>query len=272
MAIPDVAIYGMGRFGRALAEALAAAGRPPLRTGGGAQGPAALIAGLKTGTLVVLSVRDDAIAEVASQFAALAGSARHKFVHSSGSQGMLPLRSLERAGCQTGAFHILQSFPPQNAGARVPGSWCAIAGPKLLLEQLRSLAKALQMNPIELPDAARPAYHAAAVLASNALVTLLAAGESLLTGAGVPGRDAAAMLLPLVQGTLENIAAAGAQQALTGPVARGDVETLKAHRAVMPAKLLPLYRALMTQTVANAAQSGRITPAQAKALRKVLDD
>jgi predicted short-subunit dehydrogenase-like oxidoreductase (DUF2520 family) len=269
MPVPEVAIYGLGRFGRALAGALESIGRKP-RVGGRAGGPEGLLRGLKPGALVVLSVRDDAIAEVAQAFAALPECRFHSFVHCSGAHGPGLLQPLAQAGAAIGAFHRLQSFPPDNAAARVPGSWCAIAGLKPLRESLRSLAKALQMHPFELPDEARPAYHAAAVLASNALVALLAAGRELLRSQPIAHEATANMLLPLVRGTLDNVAEIGPEKALTGPVARGDVETLKTHLRALPPTIKPLYRALMLETVALAERAGRITTAQAGKLRKAL--
>lgn len=268
--IPPVAIYGMGRFGRALAEALKAAGRKPVRTGGRKAGPAALLRGLKPGTLIVLSVRDDAVAPVAAQFAAVPGAGGFSFVHASGAFGPALLARLEDAGANVGAFHILQSLPPKGGRDRLPGSWCAIAGPPALKRQLRALAQLLEMQPFELPDRARPAYHAAAVLASNALVAWLGLACDLLVRVGLSPRDAVKMLTPLVRGTVDNVAELGPATALTGPVARGDTRTLTRHLAAMNRKQATAWRAAMLQTTNFAEKAGRITKAQARALRAVL--
>ena len=99
------------------------------------------------------------------------------------------------------------------------------------------------MEPFEIADEDRPAYHAAASIASNFLVTLEAAAESL----GVP-RD---RLAPLVRQTVENWARLGAEQALTGPLARGDEVTVQRQRAAVEAErpeLLPLWDALADLT------------------------
>lgn len=268
--LPPVAVYGMGRFGRAVTGALVALGHRPVRTGGRKQGPARLLRGLKPGTLIVLAVRDDAIAQVSAQFASLPGANRHMFVHASGAFGPVLLARLEDAGAQVGAFHILQSLPPKGGHLRLAGSWCALAGPPRLGRILRRLARALGMHPFELPDKARPAYHAAAVLASNALVAWLAAGRDLLLRAGLNAKDANAMLLPLVRGTLQNVADFGPEQALTGPVARGDYRTLHRHLAALPRALARAYRAAMVQTTAFAEKAGRISRSQARALRATL--
>lgn len=268
--IPSVAIYGMGRFGNALAGALALAGKPAARTGGREPGPAALLKGLRPGTVIMLSVRDDAVAEVAAEFARVPGCKRFAFVHACGAWGPELLKPLAKAGAATGAFHILQSFPPQDGAARVAGSWCSIAGAKPLLAKLRKLALALKTLPLEMPDAARPAYHAAAVLASNAMVAILAQGRDLLLDAGIDPRAAGAMLVPLVMGTLRNVAELGPEKALTGPVARGDYMTLRRHLAAMGRNQAAAYRKLMVLTTEFAEKSRRISHAQARALRAVL--
>ncbi len=274
-ALSPVAIYGMGRFGNALAGALRAAGNPPARTGGRDPGPAALLQKLKPGTIIMLSVRDDAVAQVAAEFAGLPGCKRFAFVHACGAWGPELLQPLAKAGAKTGAFHILQSFPPQGSAggaARVAGSWCCLAGPKPLLAKLRSLALALHTKPLELPDSARPAYHAAAVLASNALVAILAQSRDLLLDAGLDPEAAGSMLIPLVTGTLQNVNELGPEKALTGPVARGDYMTLRRHLKAMNRSQALAYRKLMVLTTAFAEKSRRITHSQARALRAVLFD
>ncbi len=271
-ALSPVAIYGMGRFGNALAGALRAAGKPPARTGGRDPGPAALLHKLKPGTIIMLSVRDDALPQVAAEFASLPGCKRFAFVHACGAWGPELLQPLAKAGAKTGAFHILQSFPPQGGASRVAGSWCCLAGPKPLLAKLRSMALALQTHPLELPDSARPAYHAAAVLASNALVAILAQSRDLLLDAGLEPEAAGAMLIPLVMGTLQNVAELGPEKALTGPVARGDYMTLRRHLKAMNRSQALAYRKLMVLTTAFAEKSRRITHSQARALRAVLFD
>jgi predicted short-subunit dehydrogenase-like oxidoreductase (DUF2520 family) len=89
------------------------------------------------------------------------------------------------------------------------------------------------MEPFELGDEQRPAYHAAASVASNFLVALEAAAEELAAGAGLEPADARAALAPLVRATVENWAALGPERALTGPVARGDELTVAAQRAAV---------------------------------------
>ena len=121
------------------------------------------------------------------------------------------------------------------------------------------------MRPFELADAARPAYHAAASIASNFLVTLEAAAEQVAAGAGLAPGEARALLAPLVRQTVENWATLGPERALTGPVARGDDETVARQReavvATSPA-LAPLFDELVEATrVLTAANREPLRPA-----------
>jgi predicted short-subunit dehydrogenase-like oxidoreductase (DUF2520 family) len=111
------------------------------------------------------------------------------------------------------------------------------------------------MEPVEVADENRAAYHAAASIASNFLITLEAAAERLASEVGVERR----LLVPLVRATVENWAALGPENALTGPVARGDVETVARQREAIAEHtpdLLPLFDALVeaTQALAGEAQ------------------
>lgn len=266
---PHIAIYGLGRFGRALHEAVTALGMPA-RGGGRATGPSALLRDLPAGSLVVLSVPDDAIATVASGFAALPDCHAYAYVHACGAWGPALLQPLAKAGAATGAFHILQSFPAQDGAARIQGSWCAVDAPAGLHGNLFALAGALGALPFTLPEAARAQYHAAAVVASNALVALQGLAQQIAAKGGIQPDAAARMLLPLVRGTLANVEAHGVAAALTGPVARGDAETLRRHLAGMGDEAAAGYRAALELTIRFAVDSGRITQDQAASLRRAL--
>ncbi len=142
-------------------------------------------------------------------------------------------------------------------GAAFAGAGCAIAGSTPRAAALaRELAEALAMVPFEVADADRAAYHAAASLASNFLVTLEDAAERLAATAGVPR----AALVPLVRASLENWATAGGPAALTGPIARGDGETVARQREALAARtpgFLPAFDALAGATRALAQRDAR---------------
>jgi predicted short-subunit dehydrogenase-like oxidoreductase (DUF2520 family) len=144
-----------------------------------------------------------------------------------------------------------------GAGATFDGAECPGDGSgPAAIDAARALAGRLGMAPFEVRDEQRAAYHAAASIASNFLVTLEAEAEALATDAGVEGFDARRMLGPLVRTTVENWIDLGPPAALTGPVARGAAATVARQRDAVEQKrpqLLPLYDAMVERTEALAA-------------------
>ena len=117
------------------------------------------------------------------------------------------------------------------------------------------------MTAFEIDDEGRAAYHAAASLASNFLVTLQAAAESIAAGAGLEPSEARALLVPLLRRTVDNLAELGPERALTGPVARGDERTVEAQRAAV-AEIAPHLLELFDQLVHHTRTlAGREVPA-----------
>jgi predicted short-subunit dehydrogenase-like oxidoreductase (DUF2520 family) len=208
-----IAVIGRGRLGTALAEALRAAG---LRV----DGPLGRGADAAGAGLVLLCVPD---AEIAVAAAAVAPRDGLLVGHCSGATGLDVLAPHEAF-----SLHPLMTVP--RGGARFAGAGCAIAGatPRAL-RAAEGLADGLGMVSARVDEADRAAYHAAASVASNFLVTLEAAAERLAASAGLPRE----LLAPLVRATVENWAAGGAERALTGPIARGDEETVRRHRAAV---------------------------------------
>jgi predicted short-subunit dehydrogenase-like oxidoreductase (DUF2520 family) len=226
-----IAIVGRGRLGPALAGALRAAGHPVLGPlGRGADGAGA--------DAVLLCVPD---AEIAAAAAAVPVRAGVLVGHCSGATGLARLAPHEAFG-----LHPLMTVT--RDGAAFAGAGCAVAGTtERALGHARALAAALGMRPVEIADEDRAAYHAAASIASNFLVTLEAAAERLAATTGTP-RD---VLVPLVRATVENWAALGGERALTGPIARGDEATVARQRAAVAERapdLLALYDALAAAT------------------------
>jgi predicted short-subunit dehydrogenase-like oxidoreductase (DUF2520 family) len=230
-----LALVGRGRLGSALAQALADSGLALL------QGPLGRGADGADADAVLLCVPDDEIAAAAALIAPgrLVG-------HCSGATSLEPLAPHE-------AFSLHPLMTVTGYGARFAGAGAAIAGSTArALEFARGLAQALGMRGVEVADRDRVAYHAAASIASNFLITLEAAAERLAGSAGVDRE----LLAPLVRATVENWIALGPERALTGPVARGDQATVTAQRAVLAERaedLAPLFDALVEATRALAA-------------------
>jgi predicted short-subunit dehydrogenase-like oxidoreductase (DUF2520 family) len=237
--VPDIpacthlAIVGRGRLGNALAAALSN-GRYELL------GPLGRGFDGRDADVVLLCVPDGEIAAAAGQISPgpLVG-------HCSGATGLRPLTPHE-------AFSLHPLMTVTAKGAQFAGAGAAIAGstPRALAVAAE-LAESLGMRAVEVLERDRVAYHAAASIASNFLITLEAAAEQLASDAGVD-RD---LLVPLVRATVDNWAALGAERALTGPVARGDEQTVAAQRAAVEERapeLLELFDVLVSRTRALA--------------------
>ena len=234
-------IVGRGRVGTALAGALRDAGVEIDGPAGRGERPARCDA-------IVLCVPDAEIAAAAEVVTAAAPLVGH-------TSGATPLAALAHAGVPGFGLHPLQSFA--HPGVRFEGAGAAVAGttPEALAFAV-SLAERLGMRPFEIDDEGRAAYHAAASVASNFLVTLEAAAETIAAGAGLDRDEARELLMPLVRQTVENVAELGPEGALTGPVARGDEATVEGQRAAVQQSapdLLPLFDELVERTRALAA-------------------
>ncbi len=242
-----LAIVGQGRLGTALSAALDERGYSligPLGRGADAGGAEA----------VLLCVPDGEL-----QAAAAAVRPGRLVGHCSGATGLAVLAPHE-------AFSLHPLMTVTAGGAAFAGAGAAIAGstPRAL-DFARGLAEALRMLPFELDEADRAAYHAAASMASNFLVTLEAAAERLAQTTGA-SRE---LLVPLVRATVENWSALGPELALTGPVARGDEVTVAAQREALTERapeLLALFDAFVDATRALAGRQPTAAPARQRSL------
>jgi predicted short-subunit dehydrogenase-like oxidoreductase (DUF2520 family) len=232
-----VAIVGAGRLGTAIATALRGNHDFELT------GPLGRGADASGSDIALLCVPDREISAAASALAPglIAG-------HCSGATGLEPLSPHE-------SFSLHPLMTVSTAGADFAGATAAIdATSARALDVARSIAGALHMTPLHVRPEDRVAYHAAASIASNFLVTLEAAAERLASTAGV-GREA---LAPLVRASVENWVRLGPERALTGPVARGDEATVSRQRdavAQRTPELGPLFDALTEATRALAAST-----------------
>jgi len=227
------AVVGAGRLGRALVAALREAGLD-------VEGPLGRGARCPDADVVLLAVPDG---EIANAAAAVERRADGPLVgHCSGATTLDPLAPHEAF-----SLHPLMTVPADGP-APLAGAAAATAGTTPRARGVaRQLALCLGLTPIEVADADRAAYHAAASIASNFLVTLEAAAERLAATAGL---DRAA-LVPPVRAVVENWAAMGPERALTGPIARGDEETVARQRAAIAERapdLLELFDVLAEAT------------------------
>jgi predicted short-subunit dehydrogenase-like oxidoreductase (DUF2520 family) len=229
-----LAVVGAGRAGGSLAAAARAAGLE-VELGSRELDPAGA-------AIVLLCVPDDAIRE-ACEAAAPSLEPGIYVGHVSGATGLDALAAATDAGCQTFSLHPLQTIPTGQTD--LSGAPCATsASSREALAVARGLAERLGMRPFAVPEEGRAAYHAAASMASNFLIALEESAAELMRSAGVD--DPHEVLAPLVLRTAANWADSGAS-ALTGPIARGDEETVARHLEALAERapeLRPLYEAL----------------------------
>jgi predicted short-subunit dehydrogenase-like oxidoreductase (DUF2520 family) len=268
-----LALVGPGRAGTTVAAALVARGWTAVAVAGrssaapstraaadrlGASRIAEVADAGRDADLVIVATPDAVIADTA---AALAPSLRAGalVVHLAGACPREELDKLQaaRPDVEVGALHPLQSLPSPEVGLqRLPGSWCAVEGPP----SVERLALSLGLRPFRVAPGDRARYHAAATIASNHLVALLGQAARVADAAGVPPEA----LLPLIRASVDNVDALGPADALTGPVARGDGDTVARHLEALSPDDASTYRVLAREALEL---SGRDDPA----LRELLD-
>lgn len=227
--------------------------------------------------VVLLAVPDRAIPMVSIQVAS-GGALRREAVvaHLSGALPAGVLAGIHAAGGWQGSLHPLQSFADvETAVTTLPGSFMFLEGDAEAVDVLRSLAISLDARPVPMTSSGKALYHAAACAASNYLVTLADYATELMTRGGVPPDVALPALLPLIQGTVRNLGTVGLPDALTGPIARGDVGTVRGHLAALrrvPGDLVRLYVALGRKTVEVALRKGKLDRGSADELLALFSD
>jgi len=282
-AIPHAVIVGPGRVGLALGYAmlrhdavstLTVCGRRPEPPNHPlfVQGLARYEFGLTrpdpdTGA-VFLAVPDHVLPELAH---ALAGHGRAPdgcaAFHLSGALSTDVLAPLNARSYSVGALHPLQAIAHPVSGAdRIPGSYLAVTGVPEAVAVARRIAAALDSPILTVPSARRPAYHAAAVMASNFLPPLVDAACRILERAGIPFEEALPALVPLIRGTLDNLEEHGIAASLTGPIARGDAETVALHLRALEGSDRVLY-SVLGREIARLA----VGTAPEDALREILE-
>ncbi|MBI4300305.1 MAG: DUF2520 domain-containing protein, partial [Chloroflexi bacterium] len=236
---------GAGTVGTALATKLAQVGYPVIavssRSLESAQRLAQTIPGClafedaqqvaDNSDIVFITTPDDFIEQVAGR---VKWRAEQSVVHCSGALSLDVLEPVERQEAMAGSFHPLQTFAgPAQALDNLPGSTFGLEATEPLLMTLKRMAEALGGRWVVLRAQEKVLYHAAAVIVSNYTVTLMKMAAELWSDFQPERSMAVASLLPLLRGTVCNIESLGLPQALTGPIARGDVATVRKHVDVL---------------------------------------
>lgn len=250
--IPPLAVVGPGRVGRSLVAAAERAGIA-FRLAGRDDA----LDACRESEAALLCVPDGEIVAACELVAAAVPPLRY-VGHTSGATTLDALDAARAAGAEVFSLHPLQTIP--DGATELVGAPCAVAGSSDdAVALVRGLGARLGMRPFEVPEEHRAAYHAAAAMASNLLLALEECAAELLDRAGVSpsGRE---LLAPLVLRTAANWAERG-PDALTGPIARGDTETIERHlealRSAAP-ELIPVYESLTERARALAAPAEAI--------------
>lgn len=225
--------------------------------------------------LWLIAVPDSEIATIVQQLDSANIVPVHACVfHCSGAQPATIMQPLKDQGAHIASIHPVHSFAnPQRSLHSFTGTYCAMDGDQQALAQLGPLFAAIGGRTFQLSAASKPLYHAATAVASNYLVALLETALSMLEKTGLSRDAAQALIRPIVLQTAENVCTKGTMAALTGPIARGDVGTIKSHiRALLELhpEALPIYKQLGNLTLPLAKEQGTASTEQLQKITELL--
>ena len=224
--------------------------------------------------LVFITTPDGVISEVASS---VRWRTEQAVVHCCGAGSTEILASAAERGALTGAFHPFQTFAgldvPEETVDRLAGVTFAVTGDGWLPDYLSRMAHDLGGRSISIADGDRPLYHASAVMVCGYLVALIQAASEMWEEIGFSPEEALQALYPLSRATMENVGRRGLLGAVTGPVARGDTETLRSHLESLFLRapdLVPLYSSLVRASLSLGARRG-VGPDGLLAIEELID-
>jgi predicted short-subunit dehydrogenase-like oxidoreductase (DUF2520 family) len=286
MARLTVGVVGAGRVGAVLSAALRAAGHDVVAAAGESDASRGRIEALLPGVprrkptavarasdLLLLAVPDDMLRNVATMLAE--SGAIHPgqlVVHTSGRHGLAVLEPARAVGARVAAMHPAMTFTGTAVDLdRLPGTVFGLTADAAERDAANALVADLGGTPMWVPEEMRTLYHAGLAHGANHLVTLVTEAMEILSAAGAA--DPAGTLRPLLTAALDNALVQG-DAALTGPIVRGDLGTVRAHLEDITANAphtLRSYVALARATLNRAVTDGRIVPIRAARIRELLD-
>ena len=224
--------------------------------------------------LILLSIPDDVLAQVVSGLAATNAVSPGTFVlHLSGRYGIDILRPLTELGCLPLALHHVMTFTGTSIDLnRLSACPFGVTTHPTLRPVAETLVMEMGGEPVWVPEASRSLYHAALTFGANNLMTLVNQTSELLESAGITNPEA--LVAPLLSASLDNALRNG-DSALTGPIARGDAETVREHLrvlAIFDPAVTQAYRSLARLTAVRALASGALQPQSAENLLAMLAD
>lgn len=293
---PGVAIIGAGRAGGSLAVLLAASGWPLTAVWSRRPGRSRTVAGRVQATagfrpsapsrpeaaaagagVILLAVPDDALAQLAGSLADAGPPARATVaLHLSGAAPLEVLSRLRQQGVHTGGLHPLAVFPLERPPMDLlDGAGFAVGGDPVAVRLARRLARSVGGLPYRIPAAGRPAYHLAASLVANDTLALFAAAMEQAISAGLRPATARRALAHLLAGVAGALDASPPGRVLTGPVARGDAETVRRHLGTArrgDPGVRKVHVLLSRMLLRMARESGRLDAAAGRRLERILRD
>ena len=251
-------IIGAGRVGKTLGRLLADSGQLEVlavcnRTQASAEHAVVFIgqgqaitklSDLSPADWTMVATPDDKIAKIADelqQYHVLIESGC--LFHCSGTLPSSLFLACQNMGCQIASVHPVKSFAdPKMSITNFLGTACGIEGDHGAAVQLAELFRGIGAKPFTLKTESKLQYHAAMVMASNYLVTLMDVAIDLCHDAGIDENKSYDILQPIVQSTVDNVFSMGTTRSLTGPIARGDVETVAKHLSALPSCKPPIFK------------------------------
>jgi len=282
-----VGVVGAGRVGAVLAAALGAAGHEVVAAAGESDASRLRIAELLPGVLnekptavaracdlLLLTVPDDMLANVVSMLSASGAIREGQYVvHTSGRHGLAVLDPARSVGAHVVAMHPAMTFTGTSVDLeRLTGCVFGLTAAPAERAVAEALVADLGGRPMWVPEEMRTLYHAGLAHGANHLVTLVSEALELLAAAGAD--DPSGTLRPLLTAALDNALAQG-DLALTGPIVRGDVNTVRAHLADIATnapQTLDSYIAMARATLDRVVTDGRLLPIRAASIRLALDE
>jgi predicted short-subunit dehydrogenase-like oxidoreductase (DUF2520 family) len=277
VALP-VFVLGAGRAGKALAAALAANGANVVglhgrRSSQDAFMPVssgALPESIALAEVVLVTVRDAQITAAIDELLSASLKPGATVLHASGSADPSGVAKLRARGHPAGTFHPLVPLTSVAAHAQLlVDTWIGVDGDRRARETGSELAALLGAHVMPIPDGEKGAYHAAAVLASNFPCVLAYLARQLLARSGVPADQASAAVVSLMHASVENLRGRDPAVALTGPVVRGDVDTVKAHLRALDGGGDEVTKRVYTSLTSVAVEMVRQENADSGALREI---
>jgi len=290
--LETISWIGCGKVGKTLARALKDAGygigkivckgdasaQEAIRFIGAGAAVNSVVDAARSGLVHFITANDDSIPGIIRTIAGdgAADLKGHYFFHTCGSLPSTVLEPLSAKGAEVGSIHPLQVFAdPQKALQTLPGIYYAIEGSERAMSLAVQLVDRLKGSLLLIPTGRKALYHAASVFAANYLTVLVGLALEILEDIGETPEDAYQAFLPLMVSALENVEESGVGNALTGPIARGDDNTVRIHLKALQAmrpEILQAYKMMGRFAVETALRAGKIQKAKAETLLRLLKE